>query len=109
MSVPSWRVLKEISQLLCASMSHDPIAERALQAHRRIADRLRGDPALIAEARARLAQRIAREGAPIDPVLGEWLDLLLMLDPPQVADFIESGTPRARRLRISSPLIWIAR
>jgi hypothetical protein len=64
---------------------------------------------LTAEARARLEQRIAREGDPIDPVLGEWLDVLLMLDPLQLADFIESGTPRARRLRISSPLVWIAR
>lgn len=90
-------------------MSHDPIEERALQAHRRIAEKLRHDPVLITEARARLEQRIAREGVPIDPILGEWLDALLMLDPPQLADFIESATPRARRLRISSPLVWLAR
>jgi len=90
-------------------MSHDPIEDRALQAHRRIADRLRRDPRLIAEARARLEHRIACEGTPPDPVLCEWRDALLMLDPPQVADFIESETPRARRLRISSPLVWLAR
>jgi hypothetical protein len=64
---------------------------------------------VLAEARARLEQRIAREGAPADPVLCEWLDALLMLDPAQLADFIESGTSRARRLRISSPLVWLAR
>jgi hypothetical protein len=87
----------------------DPIEERAAEAHRRIAARVRQNPALIAEARTRLEQRIAREGAPADPVLSEWLDALLMLDPPQLADFIESATPRARRLRISSPLVWLAR
>ena len=64
---------------------------------------------MIAEALVRLKLRIAREGVPADPVLGEWLDALLMLDPPQLADFIESATPRARRLRISSPLVWLAR
>jgi hypothetical protein len=90
-------------------MLHDPIEERAFQTHRRIAERLRRDPGLIAEALVRLKQRIAREGAPSDPVLCEWVDALLMLDPPQLADFIESGTPRARRLRISSPLSWLAR
>jgi hypothetical protein len=90
-------------------MPHDPIEERAAAAHQRIADRIRRDPGVIAEARTRLEQRIAREGAPVDPVLGEWLDVLLMLDPPQIADFIESATPRARRLRISSPLVWLAR
>jgi hypothetical protein len=87
----------------------DPIEARATEAHRRIAERIRRDPSLIAEAQARLEQRIAREGAPADPVLCEWLDVLLMLDAPQLADFIESATPRARRLRISSPLAWLAR
>ena len=90
-------------------MPHDPIEERALQAHHRIAEKLRRDPGLIREARARLEQRIAREGASPDLVLCEWLDAMLMLDPSQLADFIESATPRARRLRISSPLIWLAR
>jgi hypothetical protein len=90
-------------------MLRDPIEERALQAHLRIADRLRRDPGLIAEAKTRLEQRIVREGPPADPVLYEWRDALLMLDPLQLADFIESQTPRARRLRISSPLVWLAR
>jgi hypothetical protein len=88
---------------------HDPIEARARETHRRIAERIRRAPDLLAEARARLEQRIAREGPPVDPVLSEWLDVLLMLDPPQLAEFIESTTPRARRLRISSPLIWLSR
>jgi len=77
--------------------------------HHRIAARIRRDPAVIAESRQRLVRLMAREPAPADPVLCEWLDLLLMALPDQIADFIESGTPRARRLRTSSPLLWLAR
>jgi hypothetical protein len=87
----------------------DPLEERTAETHRRVAARIRRDPSLIAEATARLQRLIVREGPPADPVLCEWLDVLLMLDPPQLADFIESTTPRARRLRISSPLVWLAR
>lgn len=87
----------------------DPTEQRTAEMHRRIAERVRHDPSLIAKTRARLVHLVRQEPGPLDPVLGEWLDLLLMLDPGQVADFIESSTPRARRLRISSPLIWLAR
>lgn len=47
---------------------------------------------------------MAKEAPYVDPVLEEWLDVLLMLEPDQIASFIESNTPRARRLRISTPL-----
>ncbi|TMQ08813.1 MAG: hypothetical protein E6J90_39165 [Deltaproteobacteria bacterium] len=77
--------------------------------HRRIAARIRREPDVIAESRARLLQIIEREPPPADPVLREWLDLLVMAEPPQIADFLESGTPRARRLRSSSPLLWLGR
>lgn len=77
--------------------------------HRRIAARIRRDPGVITESRMRLMRLIAREPRPPDPVLQEWLDLLLMATPDQVADFIASGTPRARRLRTSSPLLWLDR
>jgi hypothetical protein len=87
----------------------DPIEDQATETHRRIAARIRRDPNVLATTLTRLKDLISREGQPVDPVLGEWLDVLLMLDPPQVADFIESATPRARRLRISSPLIWLSR
>jgi hypothetical protein len=77
--------------------------------HRRIAARIRRDPGVIAETRPRLVRIMAREPPPPDPALQEWLDLLLMATPDQVADFIASGTPRARRLRTSSPLLWLDR
>jgi hypothetical protein len=77
--------------------------------HRRIAARIRRDPQVIARTRDRLARVMAEEAPHVDPVLGEWLDVLLMLDPDQIARFIESNTPRARRLRSSTPLAWLDR
>lgn len=77
--------------------------------HRRIAARIRRDPDVIAESKSRLVRLIAREPPPPDPVLQEWLDLFLMATPEQIASFIEDGTPRARRLRTSSPLLWLDR
>jgi len=38
-----------------------------------------------------------------------WKTALAMLDAGQVADFLESRTPRAKRMRISSPFFWPAR
>lgn len=77
--------------------------------HRRIAERIRRDPAVVTEAVARVQQRLVAEGGQPDPALCEWLDLLRLLDPQQIADFIEGDTPRASRLRSSSPLVWLAR
>lgn len=77
--------------------------------HRRIAARIRRDPDVLAESKIRLVHLMAREPPPPDPVLQEWFDLFLMATPDQIADFIESGTPRARRLRSSSPLLWLDR
>lgn len=77
--------------------------------HRRIAARIRREPGVIAQTKERLLRVMAQEAPYVDPVLQEWLDALLMLDPDQIARFIESNTPRARRLRISSPLRWIDR
>jgi hypothetical protein len=77
--------------------------------HRRIAARIRRDPGVIAESRVRLTRLIEREPAPADPALREWLDLLLMATPDQIAGFLESSTPRAHRMRSSSPLLWLER
>jgi hypothetical protein len=80
----------------------DPIEERNASLHRRVADRIRRDPSIIERARARLAKCLAEEPAP-DPVLIEWRDALVMLTFDEVAALLESDSPRARRLRISSP------
>ena len=85
----------------------DPDEARAVRCHRQIADRIRQDPAVVGAAIERLERRLAEE--PADPVLLEWLDLLRLLDPGEIADYIESDAPRARRLRSSSPLVWLVR
>lgn len=88
--------------------ARDPVEERAAASHRRIAERIRREPAVVAKAVARVERRLAAEGGRPDPTLCEWLDVLRLLDPEQIADFIEADTPRARRLRSSSPLVWLA-
>jgi hypothetical protein len=87
----------------------DPTQQRMTSLHHRIARQIRHDPGVIAEAVRRLLRIIEREPPPPDPALREWLDLLQLVPPDQIADFIESGTPRARRMRSSSPLLWLAR
>ena len=87
----------------------DPTEQRLIELDHRIAARIRSNPGMIAEAKARLVDVMTREAPDVDPVLGEWLDILLMLEPAGIADFLESTTPRARRLRISSPLRWMLR
>jgi hypothetical protein len=77
--------------------------------HRQIAARIRLDPGVIAHTKERLLRVMAEEAPYVDPVLQEWLDILLMLEPDQIARFIESNTPRARRLRSSTPLAWLDR
>lgn len=83
---------------------HNPTEARDAEMHRRIAARIRRHPEVIAETLSRLRRVMAKEAPYVDPVLEEWLDVLLMLEPDQIASFIESNTPRARRLRISTPL-----
>jgi len=45
-------------------------------------------------------------GDPSDPALVEWKIALTSLDARQLADFLESPTPKAKRMRISSPFFW---
>lgn len=43
------------------------------------------------------------------PALVEWKIALAMLDPHELAQFLESATPRARRMRISSPFVGLVK
>jgi hypothetical protein len=83
--------------------SADPIELACLERHRRIAARIRVDATLIDDARARLARWIARTPNGALAVHREWQAVLDMLRPDELADFLESTTPKARRLRSSSP------
>ncbi len=85
----------------------DPIEQRNDDYHRRVAAQIRRDPGVIAQALARLNSWIARDGAEPLPVRLEWRTALALLEPSQLADFLESTTPRARRMRISSPFFGL--
>lgn len=84
----------------------DPIADENDELHRRVAQQIRRDPTVVARAAETLERWLARE--PL-PAWIEWRTALVMLEPLQLADFLESTTPRARRMKISSPFLVVAR
>ena len=81
----------------------DPTVEKTIELHRRIVERLRQDPSLIDRAREILEQWIARAGGAALPAEQEWRDALRLLDVDDMIRFLESDTPRARRMKTSSP------
>jgi hypothetical protein len=84
---------------------HRRVDERSLAMHRLIAEKVRANPALLDEARANLRCAREKEGSPL-PTLLEWEDILSG-SATQVADFLESRSERATRLRQSSPFAGI--
>jgi hypothetical protein len=70
-----------------------------------VANRLRHDRWILRQARANLKRWMARDGKSVRPVFGEWRRLLECLSANELADFLISDTPLARRLRQSSPFM----
>jgi hypothetical protein len=89
--------------------AHENIDRANLQHDRAVAAALRQYPELIEVAQENLARWARKDGESIHPALAEWQDILFFLRPDQVADFLESETPKANRLRQSSPFIGILR
>ena len=87
----------------------DPTEVRNDEIHRRVAVEIRRDPRLIEQAVARLERWVARDGDPPDPALAEWRTALAMLEVEALASFLESPTPRAKRMRCSSPFFGLVR
>lgn len=84
----------------------DPVEARNDERHRKIATLIRTDPSVIEKAGALLGKWLARDA---HPALIEWKIALTMLDPHELAQFLESETPRARRMRISSPFVGLVK
>lgn len=61
---------------------------------------------VIAQASALLDKWLAHDA---HPTLVEWKIALAMLEPHELAQFLESATPRARRMRISSPFVGLVK
>jgi len=85
---------------------HAQIDAENRERDRRIAELIRRHPEAVEAGRRNLQAWAARWGEPT-PAWREWAQLLRMLSPEQVADFLESTTPKANRLRQSSPFLGV--
>lgn len=85
---------------------HEQIDTENRQRDRRLATLIRRNPGAIELARVNLERWAARWGAS-NPAWEEWGQVLRMLTPAQLADFLESRTPKADRLRQSSPFLGV--
>jgi hypothetical protein len=74
---------------------------------RLLARQLRRDPRLLQLARANLRRWKARDGNRPRPAFVEWQNILDRLSAREIADFLISDTPMARRLRQSSPFLGL--
>jgi hypothetical protein len=87
--------------------SHKAIdAKNELQDHL-LAQQLRRGTRKLRLARMNLRRWIARDGKLPRPVFLEWQRILDYLSPKEIADFLVSDTPMARRLRQSSPFMGL--
>jgi hypothetical protein len=87
--------------------SHQAIDERNRLQDVLLARRLRRDARLLRLARANLRRWKARDGKRPRPVFVEWQRILDYLSPREIADFLISDTPMARRLSQSSPFMGL--
>jgi hypothetical protein len=87
--------------------SHQDIDRANAAMDRRLAAIIRRHPRLLLLARADLRRWMARDGKCIRPAFQEWNFVLQRLDSREIAAFLLSETPMARRLRQSSPLVGI--
>jgi hypothetical protein len=85
---------------------HEAIDTENYERDRRLAALIRRDPAVIALAKRNLELWEKRWGELVPP-WQEWRQLLVMLRPDQVAGFLESRTPKANRLRQSTPFLGV--
>lgn len=89
--------------------AHEGIDRANLEQDRATAAALRRHPELMQLARERLAHWSKQDGEAPHPALVEWSDILFFLTVDQIADFLESQTPKANRLRQSSPFAGVLR
>lgn len=80
---------------------HDLAQKRSLAYHQAVARRLLDEPALIEQARERLAAWIS-EGGRAAPLARRWTEILDR-PLPEVVAFLESDNDEARQLRQATP------
>jgi len=87
--------------------SHRDIDARHELQDRLLARRLRRDASILKQARANLRRWKRRDGKRPRRVFVEWQRILEYLSANEIADFLISDTPMARRLRQSSPFMGL--
>jgi hypothetical protein len=87
--------------------SHRAIDRENKVQDRVLARRLRRDTRLLRQARVNLRRWKARDGKHPRPVFVEWQRILDRLSANEIASFLVSDTPMARRLRQSSPFMGL--
>lgn len=87
--------------------SHQAIDENNRAQDRLLAKQLRRNSRLLRPAQANLRRWKARDGKRPRRVFVEWQRILDYLSPNEIADFLVSDTPMARRLRQSSPFMGL--
>ena len=92
--------------LVTTGNPHAQIDVENFERDRRLASVIRQRPDALELARRNLQNWAGRWGG-LNPAWEEWSQVLRMLTPAQVADFLESGTPMSNRLRQSSPFLGV--
>jgi hypothetical protein len=87
--------------------SHQAIDKENKLQDRLLAQRLRRDTRLLRLAQTNLRRWKARDGKRPRSVFVEWQRILDYLSAKEIADFLVSDTPMARRLRQSSPFMGL--
>ena len=87
--------------------SHEWIDQRSLALDRRIAEKLRANPALIQHATTTLRHWVEQREPSIPPVLREWQEILGQHNLDEILARLTEDDAAARRLRQSSPFCGI--
>lgn len=84
---------------------HDRLDERSLALHRRVADKVLDNPALLDKARENLRRWQNASGSP-SPAFAEWAHLLTR-SADEIAQLLSERSEHATRLRQSSPFCGV--
>ncbi|MGM0668779.1 MAG: hypothetical protein ACQET1_03620 [Gemmatimonadota bacterium] len=86
---------------------HDARERRAARLSETIARLLDQDPSIIKRAQKHLERLLTEDHGPATHDLREWEDILKQYSPRRIREFLVSETPRAERLRQSSPFFAV--
>jgi predicted transcriptional regulator len=89
------------------SSNHADRVARARRISQRVAELLDHDASLVRRAQRHIELLLQQDQGPASHDLREWLDILNHYSPERLKDFLVAETPRAQRLRQSSPFFAV--